>query len=295
MSALSATCPAKINLGLSVLGRRADGYHEIVTLFQAIALFDTLRAENAPSLSLTCDDPALPVDERNLVIRAARALQEERPETRTRGARLRLTKRIPAGGGLGGGSSDAAAALVLLERLWEVSLAPAERQRIAGALGSDVPFFLHGGTALGTGRGEIVHPQPPIPERALVLGFPAFGLNTPEIYASLDAPLTLQDGAVTLSRFYGKLAEGNDFSRITNDLETPAFARRPKLAFFRDALLRAGAEAALLCGSGSSVFGLFSGRDEAEQAAAGAAGWFGDWTVVTAVTVARGVRVEAAG
>lgn len=291
MTPLSAACPAKINLGLRVLGRRADGYHEIVTIFQAIDLEDRLEAAASPALALTCDDPRVPTGRSNLVLRAADALRRLRPEAAGRGARFHLRKAIPAGGGLGGGSSDAAGAILLLDRLWDLRLSAEDRGRVASSLGSDVVFFLSGGTALGTGRGELVTTLPAIAPRPVVLGLPPFGLETPAVYAALSAPLTPAGAGVTLPRLFVKLAEGNDFARATNDLEAPAFALAPELAAFRDALSRSGAEPALLSGSGSSVFGLFRDRGVAAEAARAIAPRFAGWTVVATTTVGVGARI----
>ena len=289
----TALCPAKVNLGLAVLGRRPDGFHEIATIFQAIDLEDRLDAVEADALSLTCDDASVPSDERNLVMRAARALQDRYAAARGRGAALALHKAIPVGAGLGGGSSDAAGALLVLAALWELPLGPTDTLEVASALGSDVPFFLRGGRALGTGRGEILTPMPEGPSRALVVGSPPFPLSTAEVYRALAAPLTPPEPAVTVTRFLVKLAEGNDFARAANDLERAALTMRPELAAFKSALLERGAETSLLCGSGSSVFGMFAGSEEAGEAATRIARSFPDWTVRVVRTVALGARVTA--
>jgi 4-diphosphocytidyl-2-C-methyl-D-erythritol kinase len=294
MSPLVARCPAKINLGLRVLGLRQDGYHEIVTLFQAIDLWDALEAVEADRLSLTVDDPSVPADESNLVLRAARLLQARIPGASGRGAELRLRKRIPAGGGLGGGSSDAAGALAVLDALWSLELPPGTLRALAGELGSDVPFFLDGGTAIGTGRGERVTPLSPIPERPLVLGFPPFALSTPEVYRALGAPLTPLDAGVTVTRLFVNFAERNDFALATNDLEPPAFAMRGELVSLRDALFGLGAEVALLSGSGSTVFGLFVTGMDVEAIASELVERFPGWTLRVSRSVASGVRLDAA-
>jgi 4-diphosphocytidyl-2-C-methyl-D-erythritol kinase len=294
VSALRALCPAKINLGLRVLGRRPDGYHEIVTLFQAIDLWDVVQGEPAGTLSLTVSGASIPADEDNLVLRAARLLQERITPSRGRGARLRLEKSIPVGGGLGGGSSDAAGTLLLLNLLWELGLDGTELSILAGALGSDVPFFLVGGTALGTGRGEHVVPQPAISERAVLLGCPPFGLSTAEVYRALAAPLTAPLADVTVPRLFVKFAEGNDFAPATNDLEAAAFGMRHELATFRDDLLRLGAEVALLSGSGSTVFGLFRAGTDVMAIAESMRSAFAGWTFRASRTIASGVRIVPA-
>ncbi len=274
MNAFRAICPAKVNLALRVLGRRADGFHELVTLFQAIDLSDVLEGEDAETLSLEVCDSTIPADEDNLVMRAARLLQARVPRAQSRGARLRLVKRIPAGAGLKGGSS----ALV----------------GFAAELGSDVPFFLVGGTSRGTGRGELVAPMPALPERPLLLGCPPFGLPTADIYRALRVPLTALLPDVTVPRLFVKFAEGNDFALASNDLERAAFAIRGELATFREALARAGAELALLSGSGSTVFGLFRTGTDVNSKVESLRGAFPDWTFLASRTIAAGVRIQPA-
>ena len=294
MNAFRAICPAKVNLALRVLGRRADGFHELVTLFQAIDLSDELEGEEAEELSLDVRDSTIPGDEDNLVMRAARLLQSRVQHARGRGARLRLLKRIPAGAGLGGGSSDAAGALVLLNELWGLGVAPAELAAFAAELGSDVPFFLVGGTSLGTGRGELIAPLRALPERPLLLGSPPFGLRTADVYRALRVPLTALLPDVTVPRLFVKFAEGNDFALASNDLERAAFAIRGELATFREAMTRAGAELALLSGSGSTVFGLFRAGTDVNSKVESLRGAFPDWTFRASRTIATGVRIQPA-
>jgi len=294
MIRLRAICPAKVNLGLHVVGRRSDGYHEIVTIFQAIDLNDVLEGGIAETLTLTVSDPSIPWDESNLVLRAARLLFARVPRARGCGARLRLTKAIPTGGGLGGGSSDAAGALMLLNELWALQLGPQALLPLAAELGSDVPFFLSGGTALGTGRGATVEPLPPIQERTVVLGCPSFALSTPDVYRALALPLTGDSGDVTVTRLFVKFAEGNDFALAKNDLEAAAFGMRGELATFRDAMSRSGAEVALLSGSGSTVFGLFRAGADVTPIIEILRGEFPGWTLRASRTVASGVRIVPA-
>ena len=294
MTALHASCPAKVNLALRVVGRRPDGYHEIITLFQAVDLWDTLRAELAETLTLTVEGDAVESGEANLVVRAARLLQAECAEARGCGARLRLTKGIPAGAGLGGGSSDAAGALLLLTRLWGLTLRPSDLEPLAARLGSDVPFFLVGGTALGRGRGERVDRLPALPERPLVLGSPPFGLATPEVYATLRSPLTVGTADVTVPPLFVKFAEGNDFALARNDLEVAVFQLRAELATFRDSLSQMGADLALVSGSGSTVFGLFRAGTDVTSIASDMRGKFPGWAVRGSRTVDSGVRVAPA-
>ena len=222
MSDETFTLPAhaKINLLLRVLGRRADGYHEIRTLFQTVTLHDRLTFEPSPDdrIQLECDAPGVPSDERNLVRRAAEALRE-RYAVRG-GARVLLEKTIPAGGGLGGGSSDAAAALVGLSHLWGLETDARELSEIGARLGADVPFFLTGGTALGTGTGTDVAPVKDLPEHHLVVVTPGVEVSTAEAYGALSAPALTKEGTLanlsvsrTEARIYDSLCGmmSNDF------------------------------------------------------------------------------------
>ena len=243
---LVAEAFAKVNRSLVVLGKRSDGYHELDTVFQAVGLTDRLTFEASDLLTLDVDDPSIPSGAENLVLRAAHALAEAtgiRPR-----AAMTLQKRIPSGGGLGGGSSDAAVALLGLSALWELDLPLELLSRVGGELGSDVPFFLHGGTARGQGRGEVISPLEDLPPQAVVLVMPPFPVSTPEVFHRLEAPAWDGRGGGTLDV---------DDAPDRNDLEPAAEALFPALRDAREALERAGATRARLSGSGSTVFGLF--------------------------------------
>jgi 4-diphosphocytidyl-2-C-methyl-D-erythritol kinase len=177
---LAAEAPCKINRELRVGRLRADGYHEIRSIMVAIDLADRLTAEDAESIQLDCDDASLPSGPENLVVRAAAQLAEAAGVRR--GARIRLEKRVPAGGGLGGGSSDAACTLRLLSALWRLAVSDEDLQRVAAGLGSDVPFFLRGGEAEVTGRGELVAPRPDSPPASLILLVPPISVSTAAVY-----------------------------------------------------------------------------------------------------------------
>ena len=291
MTGLRAICPAKVNVGLRVLGRRADGFHDIVTIFQTIGLSDVLDGQPAEALTLSVSGVAVPADESNLVVRAARLLALRVPQARERGARLRLVKAIPMEGGLGGGSSDAAGALLLLNALWALRLDAKALDELASELGSDVPFFLRGGTVLGRGRGTELTPLPPMIEREVVLGTPSFGLSTAEVYRALGAPLTAANADVTVPRLFLKFAEGNDFALATNDLEAVAFGLRGELALVKDALSAAGAEVALMSGSGSTVFGLFRAGIDVASVTTDLRGAFPGWTFRMCRTNPSGAHV----
>ena len=244
---------AKVNRHLHVLGKRGDGAHEIDTLFQTIDLTDRLTISEAETLSLSVDDSRLSAGDDNLVLRAARALRTAAGVTA--GAALRLEKRIPWGAGLGGGSADAAAALLGLSALWNVPSSPETLQPVAAAIGADVTFFLHGGRARGTGRGELIEPLPDLPDEWLVLLFPPFAMLTPDVYRALGAPPV---GLRSIPEIGGE---------VRNDLEAAAERLRPELRVLRETLVAAGAETARLSGSGSTVFGLFRSEGEARQSA----------------------------
>lgn len=186
-AALLVKAPAKVNLGLRVFGRRRDGYHQVRTLLAAVDWSDTLCFEpGGHGVRLECSDPEIPTDGRNLVLKAVSRL-EEHLGRRLPGVRIRLEKRIPVGRGLGGGSSDAAAALTALNRLFDLGLRRPTLVRLAARIGMDVPFFLYGGLAVATGRGEQVFPLAAAPELWLVLLLPDFGVATEAAYRSLSS------------------------------------------------------------------------------------------------------------
>lgn len=285
---------AKINLSLHVTGVRADGYHLLKTVFQSLALHDRLAfaAVDGP-FALSCSAPGVPTDERNLVSRAASLLWRcSGRDGDPRGVRAHITKRIPAQGGLGGGSADAAAALVALDALWDTALGTDRLQALARQLGADVPFFLSGGTAIGLDRGDEIYPLEDIPQHALVLAFPAFGVSTPEAFRWFD-----EDGAgAAASSDAGRIVAtlplgGGAALPILNELQGPVSRRHPSIQELCDRLCEAGAAAAAMTGSGSTVFGLFGSREGA-AAAAGAlrsAAWR---TLVTRTAPRREARLK---
>jgi len=256
--------PAKVNLFLEVLGKRADGYHEIATLMLAIDLADELdfSPDDSGGLSLTCDDPALQTGPENLVLRAATRLREETGSRQ--GARIRLRKRIPWAAGLGGGSSDAAAALEGLNELWKLGLSPAALARIGSEIGSDVPFFLNGPAAWCTGRGELVSPVPIGKPLDLVLVKPTVGLGTAEVYKRLKVPLAPVDGSAAKEALAAGDVEGLGRT-LFNRLQEPAFELEPGVAEIHRRLQESGAVGCLMSGSGSCVFALCRNSSEARQ------------------------------
>jgi 4-diphosphocytidyl-2-C-methyl-D-erythritol kinase len=261
---------AKINLSLRVLGKRSDGYHELRTIFQSIALHDTLtiRASRGP-FRLTCDDPACPADDTNLIAHAAARLWTA---SGRRGAprdiAIDLRKRIPLQAGLGGGSSDAAATLRALARRWRVG--EARVRATAAALGADVPYFLEGGTVLGLDRGDLLFPLIDPPAAWVVLVLPNFGVSTKDAFGSFDSEVVRgfhpRDRGPKRTAPQDKRA-GLQESELVNDLEEPVAARHPEIRRIISALWRQGASQAAMSGSGSAVFGLFPLCRDAVRAA----------------------------
>jgi len=251
---------AKINWSLRITGKRADGFHDLETLFQTISLHDTLTFEDSDHLSLTCDDPSIPVDARNLVIRAAGNAK----------VAISLHKEIPAGGGLGGGSSDAAATLVALGN---------PSREIALSLGSDVPFFLTGGTAYATGRGEILTPLARIAGIPLLLLIPKERVSTARAFGMLrtfSPPLGIE-------RYHAMIDDEllSHAAELINDFEEPIFAMLPSLRTLKTRLYEAGAAWAAMSGSGSTIVGAF--RNAADRDAARER--FSNLRVVSAETI----------
>ena len=246
-------CYAKINLTLEILGKRADGYHEVRTVMQTVGLADRLEVAAAADLSFSCSDPALATPD-NLVYRAARLLQADYGVRA--GAALRLKKRIPVAAGMGGGSSDAAATIVALNRLWNLQLSLTEQRRLAARLGSDVPFFLTGGTALATGRGERITPLPPLPQYWVVLVLLPCVLSTAAVYQAVT-PTDYTSGVTTADTVAA--AHRGTLSLQTrwhNALERPAQEIAPEITAAKNALEQAGAPYAHVSGSGPTVFAM---------------------------------------
>jgi 4-diphosphocytidyl-2-C-methyl-D-erythritol kinase len=248
---------AKINLELRVLGVRPDGYHELRTTFQSIALADRLTFEKTRGpFRIECDDPAFPAGRTNLIWKAAALLARlARRRGPPSGVTVRVEKNIPMQAGLGGGSSDAAATLRALSRLWKIRLAPEALHHAAAALGADVPYFLLGGTAVGFHRGDLLFPLDDIAPAWAVVIVPGFGISTRDAFAWWDA------------------ARGPAARRTgSNDLQAVVARRHPVVTRLVRALKGEGAFHASLSGSGSAVFGLFARRSDAQAAARALAG-----------------------
>ena len=255
---------AKLNLDLRVVGRREDGYHELRTVFQTISLADTIDLAFTPGRGTAIElEDALGIPD-NLVARAARAVMEE---TGARGRlEIRLTKRIPMGGGLGGGSSDAAAMLLALPVLAGATI-PLERLvELGQQIGSDVPFFLHGGRAVGIGRGTELFPLPDVERRPGLLVTPGVHVSTAEAYRLLDSRLTSESQQNKIFSFQSRVWDPSCLSPSVNDFETVVYRKHRRLGTIRARLERAGAQPAMMTGSGSALFGLF--RDAGQVASA---------------------------
>ncbi len=263
---------AKINLTLDVYGKRDDGYHDLISVMQAISLHDTLKVSltDSAGIHFTCDsDPEfnIPADGTNLVVRAA-AQTLQALEKSAQGAAIHLIKNIPAQAGLGGGSSDAAVAILAVNQLHGNRLSIAELSEISASLGSDVPFFLMGGTAVAAGRGEQLVPLPDIPRTWLVVVKPKESVSTSWAYGMLDS-LRDRESHEASERMVQAI-ESMDTARILasqcNDFEPPVFDHFPGIAWLHDELRMAGALTAHLCGSGAAVYGIMENEGAADRA-----------------------------
>lgn len=290
--AVRAAAPAKINLYLHVTGRRDDGYHTLDSLVVFAAVLDVVAVEAADDLTLAVDGPfadAVPTGDDNLVLRAARALAGETEAAR--GARIALTKRLPAASGIGGGSADAAATLRALCRLWGVAPDAATLHRIALALGADVPVCLDGKAAFMGGIGEKLAAAPPLPEAWLVLANPGVPVSTPDVFAARRGDFS-KDGRFTYAPSTAAELAALLAAR-RNDLEAPAIAIAPVIEDVRAAMAaQAGCLLARLSGSGATVFGLFGTAEKAAQAALALAGKHADWWVRPATMETNALRLD---
>jgi 4-diphosphocytidyl-2-C-methyl-D-erythritol kinase len=284
--AVRVAVPAKINLHLRVGPPTPDGFHPLTSWMVTVGLFDNLEFTftDAPGVRLTCDDPAIPTDTTNLVVKCARAILDESGLS-SRGVSITLRKRIPVGAGLGGGSADGAFTLIALNRLLGLHWPAGRLAEIASRFGSDLAFFCHGPSSVCTGRGEVVEPTPAPRSGYVVLILPGIHMATPAVYRRFDE-MRLGDGealrAATDWRHWATLGAAEILPRLVNDLEAPAFSLSEALR-----LLHARASEALggrivrMSGSGSSLFTLFDTAGEAETSAA-------------RLRLTLGVRVEAA-
>jgi len=287
---------AKINPSLRVLGKRADGYHELDTIFQTVSLHDTIKftATDNPAIVASCDDLSLWMGDTNLVTRAAKALGDR--FSPKRGARIHLQKRIPVQAGLGGGSSDAAITLIGLTHLWELPATKDELISIASALGADVPFFFFGGTARGKGIGNEIEALPDATDTFFLIVKPNANINTADAYKALDGrSLTSKvDETILSSSNAREFFDSSSFASLHNDFEMFAFALEPEIERAKTALLKAGAVGATLAGSGSAVFGIFD-SEEAQRRAIQAIELETGWRVFPCKTVGRSTYLSEMG
>ena len=255
MKQLTLLARAKINLTLDVLGKREDGYHEVSMIMQSLELADCVHLRDADTISLETDSRQLPADETNLAYRAAVLLQ--RQYRVQRGVHICLEKKIPLAAGLAGGSADAAAVLRGLSWLWELNLTPRELCGLGAVLGSDVPFCLYGGTALATGRGELVAELPNLPPRAVVLAKPPIGVATAHVYSQYRSETVRihPDTEAVLAAVRRSDWQGIE-SSLVNVLESVTITENPQLAAMKELMLAAGATGSLMSGSGPTVFCL---------------------------------------
>ncbi len=257
---------AKINLFLRILGKRADGFHEICTVFQTISLHDNLAFSKHNEIVLTCQDKKIPTNERNLIIKAA--LELKRKFNIKSGAKIHLEKNIPTPGGLGGGSSNAAVALFGLIKLWEIKIDLAELLKMGEKLGSDVPFFFGGGTALGTGRGTDILPLDDWTEKHILIVTPDINVPTAQAFAGLNAPRLTNKTPKSILQICRDDAQTLDFrqSLLINDFEKTVFKIEPEIERVKGKLLELNAKHALLSGSGASVFAVFENKAQLQNA-----------------------------
>ncbi|MCY7376952.1 MAG: 4-(cytidine 5'-diphospho)-2-C-methyl-D-erythritol kinase [Pyrinomonadaceae bacterium] len=248
---------AKINLLLRVSGKRADGFHELCTVFQTVSLRDYLTFGENKKIVLTCDDAKIPAGDENLIVKAAKLLQTEFGVTE--GAKIHLEKKIPAPGGLGGGSSNAATALIGIVRLWELKIEFLDLCELGKSIGSDVPFFFYGGTAIGTGRGTEITQTEDFQAENILIVTPNVDVSTKDAFARMNAPDLTNKTSKSILKICRYEAESLYLrqSNLKNDFEATVFELYPETARVKKKLLDCGAEYALLSGSGASVFAIF--------------------------------------
>jgi len=288
---LEKKSPCKVNLILNILGKRADGFHELETVMQPVNICDEMTFERAGTgLQLTCSNPELPTDAKNLVHRAATSFLSA--VKISDGVRIHLQKNLPLAGGIGGGSANAAVTFTALNELFGSPL-PLERlHELAAALGSDVPFFLYDKPALATGRGEKVQTLenfPALKGKAFFLAHPGFGISTPWSYQNLARfPEALNGKAGRAEKLVSAL-QSNDWPAVTdgiyNSLEAPAFDKFPVLALYKEFLRENGALVSLMSGSGSTTFAIMENLAAADSLAEKFKAQFGrnGWTATVKI------------
>jgi 4-diphosphocytidyl-2-C-methyl-D-erythritol kinase len=253
---------AKINLGIEVLGKRDDGFHEIITLFQSIDFCDLLSFFPCKQneIILKGDDDSISWDESNLIHKAASLLREQ-CDAQT-GVEIHVKKNIPAGKGLGGGSSNTAMTLLALNRMWRIHWEIDALKDLGGRLGADVPYFFEGGLCLGKGKGNILYPQKDMSPFHCVLVLPSISVSTAAVYDKFRASLTSLDKDSKIIRFL----DGHNIGDLRNDLEETVFRTHPQIKAIKNLIQEQGSDLTLMSGSGSAVFGLFRQKEAADEA-----------------------------
>ena len=299
MDRVTIDVSGKINLALDICEKRADGYHELRSVMQSVGLSDRITIEKTeePAVKVSCTDPAVPCDERNLAHRAASILREACGLRE--GVRISIEKAIPVAGGMAGGSADGAGVLAGMNALFSLGFSEDELRSFASLLGSDVPFLVSGGTALALGRGEIIRILPDAPKYAVLLGNPGTHLSTPEVFRAIDEGNA--DGhpdveALVSAIFAGgrtkREAAENVAGKLGNNMERAAVKLEPKIGSIRGALKENGARSVLLSGSGPTVFGLFFTKKERNEAAKTLRKTCPDFQWIETETVTRGIRIR---
>jgi 4-diphosphocytidyl-2-C-methyl-D-erythritol kinase len=281
-----------MNLDLRVLGKRDDGYHELCTKFQTVSLADQLSFSGSSEISMTCNTPTVPVDSSNLIIKAAEILKQRYGIKD--GATVHLEKLIPSPGGLGGGSSDCAVALMGFARLWGIRLSIAELVDMGTQLGSDVPFFFYGGTAIGTGRGTAIQDCAQFEEKHMLIVTPDVDVSTAAAFKLLDAPRLTKSRAKRILKLCCQEGQTSDSQQKqpVNDFERVVFDLEPEIRRVKEKLIECGANQVMLSGSGASVFGIFE-NEETRQATLKALQDEENWRMFAVATVSRNNYREA--
>ncbi len=280
---------AKINLFLDVIGKRSDGYHEIVTVFHSIGLYDDviIRKRSEAGITVHCDNSQVPLDTRNLAHRAAKLLIDRRLDIP--GVAITIQKRIPVAGGLGGGSTNAAAVLWGMNQLFELNLTQPQLMRLSARLGADVPFCLLGGSAIGRGIGGDLTPLPPLVNAWVVLANPGFCIPTAWVYENINFPLTKPPKSVKI--LVRQLRNGelkSTVAQLYNRLETPVYSKYPSVGELKTQLAQyPGSYGALMSGSGATVFAIVENQSKADSALSnlGAQATFGMVTTASPVGI----------
>jgi len=262
---ISTRAYAKINLGLRILGRRTDGFHEIETILHRIDIYDTVRLEQSGNIELQVSNHSVPSDGRNLCLRAATLMQREL--WIDQGVRVLLTKNIPVGAGLGGGSADAAAVLRALPCLWNVPIDESRLRSMAESLGSDVPFFLNSGSAVARGRGERLKYFPLRLPYAILVCYPRFNVSTAWAYDQVRE-YSVRESRPLKEALLAGLSDSRELERgLTNDFEPIVFKDHPQLRGIKEEMLNSGAVYSSVSGSGSSILGLFTDLERLHESA----------------------------